>query len=113
MNGSRSINADRAPFPRRVVSHLRQYAFPQQLEDVAVAEEARDRDVTAFIEDPPLLGIRFEKLAIGGIAIEPEVLQAAFDALADLAAHLAKACPPHVETRQRPLQKGYTIGVAH
>jgi hypothetical protein len=88
---------------RRPLCKVRQDLLAQNPEHIPVAIEMRDRDAAEAVQNRPFLLVVFEVFSIDCEVSQSQALHAPADALADLAAHLAKAVPPETEPGQGPL----------
>jgi hypothetical protein len=101
------------PLPYCTLSKFGQHEIAEDLEYVPVSVKAGDRDAAEAVEHPPFLRLMLEVCPVGRQVCQSENLYPVTYAFPDLAAHLSEAGPPHIETWQRPLQEGSTIGIVH
>src|SRR5262249_42087995 len=91
----------------------RKHAVEECLEPLPVAEEAKNGDAAAIIEDPPFSRICSEPITIGAKSGQPEQANASLQTLANLFFHLAEARPSQVQPRQSPLQQCGALRIVH
>ena len=91
----------------------RQHFMLEVLEHAAVAEKARDRDATKFIERVPFLAVVLEVRYISPQIGDAQLAQSSSHPLAYESAHLAIARPMQTEPREYRLQELDKVVIRH